>query len=73
MTLQDTATTSDGRAAYDTGDPDAYQVQAATRRLGISRTTLYQLMAAGKLRSVKIAGRRVIPASEVRRLVAEGA
>jgi hypothetical protein len=73
MTLQETGPISDGRAAYDTSDPDAYQVQAATRKLGISRTTLSQLMAAGKLRSVKIAGRRVIPASELKRLVAEGA
>lgn len=39
---------------------------------GISRSTVYKLIAAGKLRTVTIAGRRLIPGDEAQRLYREG-
>lgn len=34
--------------------------------LGVSRTTVYRLMDAGRLRSVRVGGRRLIPVDAVR-------
>jgi excisionase family DNA binding protein len=39
---------------------------------GLSRATLYRLMGDGKLESVKVRGRRLIPGSELKRLLLEG-
>ncbi|MEP6967566.1 MAG: helix-turn-helix domain-containing protein [Pseudomonadota bacterium] len=41
--------------------PRAYGVKDFCRIYGVSRSTTYNLIAAGKLRSVRIAGRRLIP------------
>lgn len=60
-------------AKFEMLEPDAYTVNASCWKIGVSRSTLYQLMAAGKLRSIKIRGRRMIPTTELRRIVAEGA
>jgi excisionase family DNA binding protein len=38
-----------------------FGVDEAARRLGISRTTLYGELAAGRVRSLKVGRRRVIP------------
>ena len=43
----------------------------ASRVLSISRTTLYELMAAGEIRWVKIGKSRRVPYSELQRYVAE--
>jgi excisionase family DNA binding protein len=40
-------------------------VAEAARRLGISRTTLYGEIAAGRFRSVKLGRRRIIPADAI--------
>jgi excisionase family DNA binding protein len=41
-------------------------VEEAARRLGgIARSTLYQLMSSGAVRSVEVGGRRFVPSSEV--------
>jgi excisionase family DNA binding protein len=37
---------------------------------GISRSTIYVLMAQGKLRTVKIAGRRLVPRDAIEALIA---
>ena len=42
--------------------PRAYRVLDFCRAFGLSRSTVYNLMKAGKLKSVRIAGRRLIPA-----------
>jgi excisionase family DNA binding protein len=42
----------------------------AARRLGIGRTKLYELMATGDLRSVKIAGARRVSATALAEFVA---
>lgn len=53
--------------------PRAYRVKDACRALGVGRSTLYKLAAAGKLRLVRIGGRTVVPGNEVDRLANEGA
>ena len=49
----------------------AYRVPDACTALGIGRTSLYELVKAGKLRLVKIAGRTLVPRSELDRLLSE--
>jgi len=39
----------------------ALRINEAVALYGISRSTIYKIMAAGKLRTVKIGGRRLIP------------
>lgn len=46
----------------------AYSVEAAAAALTISRRTAYRLIAAGELRTVKLRGRRLVPAAELVRL-----
>jgi excisionase family DNA binding protein len=47
----------------------AYRVNDAAKVAGLSRSTLYELMAANKLRSVMVGGRRLIPADALRALI----
>jgi excisionase family DNA binding protein len=49
--------------------PRARRIQDASRAIGISRTTIYNLAAAGKIRLIKIGGRTLVPESEIDRLV----
>jgi excisionase family DNA binding protein len=42
--------------------PLAYRIDDAVKASGLSRSTLYDLISEGRLRSVKVAGRRLIPA-----------
>jgi excisionase family DNA binding protein len=50
----------------------ALDVQSAADMLSTSRRHLYDLIAEGRLASTKIGLRRVIPRSEIERLLAEG-
>ena len=50
----------------------ALRVKEASALFGLSRSTLYVLMAAGKLRSVKIGGRRLIPRDSLEAILNEG-
>ena len=50
----------------------AYRVEPFCRSIGIGRTKFYELMASGKIRTVIVGGRRLIPAAEAQRLVREG-
>jgi excisionase family DNA binding protein len=56
-------------AAMAPAPPQAVEllsVEEAARRLGgIARSTLYQLMSSGAVRSVEVGGRRFVPSSEV--------
>jgi hypothetical protein len=47
----------------------AYRVNDAIKVSGLSRTSIYKLIGEGKLRSVLVAGRRLIPADALRELV----
>lgn len=47
------------------------RINDACSALGISRSSIYELMAAGKIKTAIIAGRRVIPVSELQRVLSE--
>jgi excisionase family DNA binding protein len=49
----------------------AWPIDEGAHRMGVGRTSVYKLAAEGKLRLIKIAGRTLIPDSEIVRL-AEG-
>jgi len=49
-----------------------YSPEDAAKVVGLSRGALYNLMNAGKLRSVKIGRRRVIPATALAELLEKG-
>jgi excisionase family DNA binding protein len=50
----------------------AFKVDAFCDAYGPSRSTLYKLIREGKIRTIKIGGTRLIPASEGERLITEG-
>lgn len=53
------------------GAPDiGLSVFEAGSQLGVSRRLVYQLIASGRLRSVQIGRRRIIPMSAIRELLA---
>jgi excisionase family DNA binding protein len=50
----------------------ACRIHEACVALGISRSTLYKLVAEGKLRLIHLGGRSLIPATEIDRLISNG-
>jgi excisionase family DNA binding protein len=70
MTIQANVT---GQKAFAADAPKARRVPEACRAIGISPALLYRLASEGKIRLVRIAGRTLVPESEIDRLVAEGA
>ena len=46
----------------------AYRIDEACHVLGIGRTSLYELVKSGELKLIKIAGRSLVPRSEIERL-----
>jgi excisionase family DNA binding protein len=53
--------------------PELLDVREAARRVGISRTSLYQLLGRHEVRSIKVGRRRLVPASALLALEHEGA
>jgi excisionase family DNA binding protein len=51
----------------------AFRINEAAVVYRLSRSTIYNLIAAGKLRAVKIGGRRLIPRDAMEALLAQGA
>ena len=49
----------------------AFRVNDAAEAYGCSRSTLYKMMKAGTLRTVKIGGRRLIPRDVLEALISE--
>ena len=49
--------------------PLAYSVDAFCRSIGIGRTKFYDLVRERKIRTVTIGGRRLVPATEIQRLL----
>ena len=47
----------------------AYDINEACRVLGISRPTIYKLIGAGRLRTVKFGTRRLVPVSAIEELL----
>jgi len=58
---------------FDEVGRQAFSVPEAARMLGVSRATLYKLVAAGRIRVIKIATRTLVPASEIERIARYGA
>jgi excisionase family DNA binding protein len=56
-----------------TGAPQLVSVVEAAQALGITSHFLRQLMRKGAVRTVRIGRRVLVPAAEIRRVVAEGA
>jgi len=52
-------------------DQLAYSTPDAANLLGVSIQTVYRMLAAGELRTIKIRGRRLVPASELQRIVSQ--
>lgn len=50
----------------------AYQLNEVVAAYRLSRSTIYKLMGAGKLRTVKVGGRRLIPVDAIEALIAGG-
>lgn len=48
-----------------------YRINDACRALSLGRSTLYKLISQGKLKPITIAGRVLIPRTEIERLIAE--
>ncbi len=47
----------------------AYRINEATETYGIGRTKIYELIKEGKLHTVKVGGRRLIPAESLEALL----
>jgi excisionase family DNA binding protein len=62
------AATSRGSQPYPISDKFAYRISEACTALGIGRTSLYKLVNEGKLRLINVAGRSLVPRSELERL-----
>jgi excisionase family DNA binding protein len=61
------------RSTFETGDaPLAYRVAQFCKLIGLGKTKFYELVHDGKIKTVVIGGRRLVPADEARRLVREG-
>jgi excisionase family DNA binding protein len=57
----------------ETGNaPLAFRVRPFCTSIGIGRTKFYELVRDGKIKTVVIGGRRLVPADEANRLVREG-
>ena len=52
------------------GLPRLLSIKQAVYQLGLGRSSIYELLAAGKLRSVKIGRRRCIPREAIDELIA---
>jgi len=50
----------------------AFRVQPFCKSIGIGRTKFYELVRDGKIKTVVIGGRRLVPADEAQRLLREG-
>lgn len=59
-----------GKKAGDANSfaPLCYRINDACKLLSISRSHLYDLVAAGEVRLIKIGNRSLVPASEIARL-----
>lgn len=60
--------TGAGSPAQVLPEPMAYRIADACHVLGIGRTSVYDLIKSGEIRVIKIAGRTLVPRSELERL-----
>lgn len=52
-------------------EPLAYRVNDFLKNVGLGRTAFYALVKQGKIRTIMIGGRRLVPRSEALRLVGD--
>jgi excisionase family DNA binding protein len=52
--------------------PLAYRVKHFHQAVGLGKTKFYELLREGKIKTVVIGGRRLVPADEAQRLIREG-
>lgn len=69
MSFPTTASSKKPKPAIAICDKQALHVEEACQVIGISRAGIYKLFASGELRSVKLAGRRLVPAEAIRALL----
>ncbi len=50
----------------------AWQVEMFCHAVGISSTKFYELVKKGKIKTIVVGGRRLVPDAEVRRIIAYG-
>jgi hypothetical protein len=62
-----------GKGALSSSAPKARRVNDACRAIGISRSLIYKLAAQCNINLVHVAGRTLVPESEIERLASEGA
>ena len=67
--IQAHLTTRKGAAPLPPDVAITYRVNDAAKVAGLSRSKIYELIGEGKLRSVMVAGRRLIPADALRGLL----
>lgn len=51
--------------------PLAHRIPDACQRLSIGRTMLYQLIASGELRTIKIGTRTLVPEADLQKIIAD--
>jgi excisionase family DNA binding protein len=61
MTMVDTTRMAPAPRAPVTIVPVAYRVEEAAQALRVSRDTMYELIRSGRLRTIKVGSRRLIP------------
>jgi len=52
-------------------NPIGYSIEQVMQLLPIGRTSIYKLIKAGELQTVVICGRRIVPATEIDRLLSQ--
>jgi len=55
----------------DTMTPLAHPILQACKRIGVAKTSIFALIKAGQLRSIKIGSRTLIPESELQRFISD--
>jgi len=53
-------------------EPLAYRIKHFCQAVGLGKTKFYELLREGKIKTVVIGGRRLVPADEAQRLIREG-
>ena len=54
----------------ETTTPLAHRIPDACKRLGIGRTSLYELIKNGDIRTIRLAGRTLVPEEDLQKVVA---
>ena len=61
-----------GTAAKTDAPTLAFQIKPFCKNIGIGVTKFYELVKDGKIRTIVVGGRRVVPVDEAQRILREG-